>query len=416
VSIQFPAKLQPLFDPWRYKVIHGGRGGAKSWGVARALLLQAAAKPLRILCTREVQNSIRESVHKLLSDQIAALGLSAFFTVGVASIKGRNGSEFMFAGLSDQTADSVKSYEGVDVVWCEEAHGITDRSWKILIPTIRKDGSEIWATFNPELDSDPTWVRFVVNKPANAVVIEMNHRDNPWFPQTLEIERLHDQRTLPADEYENIWEGKTRAAVAGAIYAKEITQAQLDRRIRPVPYDPMLKVHVVFDLGWNDAMTIAMVQRAGNQMMVIDYIEDSHRTYDHYSAELRTRKWNWGKVWLPHDGKHKNAQTGKSAADVMAALGWSVGEVPEIGLEQGIRVARMAFGRFYFDEDKTGRLVECLKRYRRRINQQTKEAGEPLHDEYSHGADVFRYAAVAADQMQNEEWGGAMVAMPVSIA
>ncbi len=117
IDAEFPAKLQCLFKPSRYKVLYGGRGGAKSWGVARALLIQGAERPLRILCARETQKSISESVHQLLKDQISALGLDAFYTVQETSIAGRNGTEFSFAGLRQQNVTSIKSYEGVDICW-----------------------------------------------------------------------------------------------------------------------------------------------------------------------------------------------------------------------------------------------------------------------------------------------------------
>lgn len=406
LEAEFPEKLAPLFEPKRYKILYGGRGGAKSWGIARALLIKGAERKLRILCMREVQKSIRDSSHKLLSDQIQLLGLGAFYEIQQTIIKGANGTEFLFAGLSDQTAESVKSFEGCDLVWCEEAQAISNRSWSILIPTIRKDGSEIWVSFNPELDTDPTWVRFIEDTPPDSIVIHMGWQDNPWFTSVLEAERQHAQKTLPKDEYENIWEGKTRAAAQGAIYALEVAAAQEAKRIREVPYDPMLKVHCVFDLGWNDSMSIALVQKVSSEIRVIEYIEDNLRTLDSYSAELRDKRLNWGKVWLPHDGKAKNIQTGKSAFEVMQALGWDVEQTPDIGIETGIRTARMTFPRVYFDKVKTGRLVECLKRYKRRVNQSTGEPGEPLHDEFSHGADCFRYVCVAADQMQNETWGG----------
>jgi phage terminase large subunit len=154
VDAQFPRKLSLLFRPSRYKVLHGGRGSGKSWGVARALLILAAQKPMRILCTREVQNSILESVHKLLSDQVETLGLSHFYEIQKTTIKGSNGSQFIFEGLR-HNINSIKSMEGVDVCWVEEAEKVTDDSWRILIPTIRAPGSEIWVTFNPHLGDRP---------------------------------------------------------------------------------------------------------------------------------------------------------------------------------------------------------------------------------------------------------------------
>ncbi|USE79493.1 PBSX family phage terminase large subunit [Cupriavidus gilardii] len=405
MSAQFPEKLRFLFQPYRYKVAHGGRGSGKSWSFARALLIQGASQTLRIGCFREVQKSIKDSVHKLLADQIQSLGLGGFYEVLETTIRGQNGTEFLFAGLAQHTVDSIKSYEGLDRAWIEEGQSVSKRSWDVLIPTIRKAGSEIWISLNPELETDETYQRFIANPPPNSCVVSVNYHDNPWFSEELEAERVHCQKTAPKD-YDNIWLGKCKPAVSGAIYYDEVAAAEASGRIAHVPYDPMLKVHGIWDLGWNDAMTIILVQKSASALMVIDYIEDSHKTYDQYSALLRERRLNWGSMYLPHDGKHGNPQTGKSAVDVLAALGWDVKMTPNMAVEEGIRQARMTFPRVYFDKTKAERLIQCLKRYRRSINQQTQEAGAPLHDEWSHGADAFRYMCINAEKLTNEDWGG----------
>lgn len=402
---KFPDKLQFLFKPSRYKVAYGGRGSGKSWGFARALLLQAANKQLRVLCAREVQKSIKQSVHTLLSDQIQTLGLGAFYEVLEAEIRGKNGSQFSFAGLATNTVESIKSFEGCDIVWVEEAQTVSKKSWDILIPTIRKPNSEIWVSFNPDLDTDDTYQRYVVNTPPDAVVVKMNYYDNPWFPDVLEEERLHCKAVNP--DYDNIWEGNCKAAKDGAIYANEIREAQENGRVTFVPYDPMLKVHIVMDLGWNDSMSIILVQRGLSDARVINYIEDSHRTLDSYSAQLKQLGYNWGEMYLPHDGQTKDFKYGTSAEEIMRKQGWNVRIIPRAEIEAGIKIARMNFHRVYFDKSVT-RLLECLKNYRRSINSATNEPGAPLHDEYSHGADAFRYMCVALDQMKNESWGGAL--------
>jgi len=405
-----PAKLAFLFKPKRYKVAFGGRGGAKSWGFARALLILGFQKPLRILCAREIQKSIRDSVHKLLSDQIIAMGLDSFYEVQQTGIKGRNGTEFLFSGLSDQTSDSIKSFEGVDLCWIEEAQKVTRRSLDILTPTIRKDGSEIWVTFNPELDTDEVFQRFVLNTPDNAVVVEVNFSDNPWFPAVLEEERIAFLRQVEAgtrtqDDYDNIWLGKCKAAIEGAIYAGEIIAARVGKRLRNVPYDPLLRVHTVWDLGWNDSMAIICVQKQASEVRIVRYIEDSHRTYDSYVTELGKLGYRWGKDYLPHDAKASNAETGRSPREILKKLGrpvhWPC--VPEIGVENGINAARQMFPRVYFDENNAGQLFNNLARYRRRINQQTRQPEAPRHDEYSHGADAFRMLAVIEPELSNED-------------
>lgn len=411
VDVAVPKALLPLFAPKRYKVLHGGRGSGKSWSVARALIALCASRPLRILCARETQKSIQESVHRLLKDQIGLLGLDHLFDVQEARIVGKNGSEITFVGVRQQGVANMKSYEGTDICWVEEAQVVTQKSWDVLIPTIRKPGSEIWVTFNPELDSDPTYSRFVASPPSEAWVQQVNWSDNPWFPAELERERQDWLKRDPTG-YETVWEGKCRPAVEGAIYAHEIDQLQREGRIRAVPYDPMLKVHTVWDLGWNDSMSIILVQRVASEVRVIDYIEDSHRTLDSYVADLREKKWNWGTDFLPHDGRTKDFKTGRSSEEILRALGRNPMVLGQETIEEGIRRARMAFPRCYFDRDKTGPLINSLKRYRRQINQTTNEPGAPLHDEHSHAADAFRYLAMSEQMMSNEEWGGGKLNYP----
>lgn len=405
---RFPDKLKCLFDAWRYKVIYGGRGSSKSWSVARALLILGVGKKLRILCTREIQESIKQSVHKLLSDQIEALGLQSQYQVLQTEIRGINGTEFAFSGLSNETSDSLKSFEGVDIVWCEEAQAISKRSWDILTPTIRKPDSEIWVTYNPELETDETHQRFVINQPPNCIVIKLNYMDNPWFPEVLEVERLHAKATMKIEDYNWIWEGECKPAVEGAIYFDQIAESERDGRITNVPYDPMLKVHCVWDLGWNDAMTIAFVQKSASALHVIDYIEGNRRTYDDYMQEINAKKYNIGTHWLPHDGFSYDPKSGKTVEQILQALGASVMQTPSLDVEDGIKLARQTFSRIYFDKTKVARLVECLKRYRRNQNRSTLEFTTPRHDEYSHGSDAFRYLCICADQFTNDDWGASL--------
>jgi len=426
VRAQFPEKLQFLFWPMRYKVARGGRNGAKSWGFARTLLSLGVERSLRILCAREIQNSIRDSVHKLLKDQIELMGLGGEYEVMETIIKGRNNNtEFTFTGLSNQTIYSLKSAEGVDVCWVEEGQTISDNSWKILIPTIRKEGSEIWVSYNPELETDPTHQRFTINKPDNCVNVEINWRDNPWHNDLMEKERLHCQQHDP-DNYGNIWEGQCKPAVEGAIYFKEIQAAERNNRVTDVPYDPMLKVHVVLDLGWEDSIGAALVQKHLSSIRIIEYIEVNHTTIPALSGELKSRRYNWGRVWLPHDGFSASLNSkGKSSYDIFKAQGWNVAtrdQITELSVGEGIRQTKLKFPQMYFNRprvaalkapesqsddihptDLNWRLIECVKRYRRMINRQTDAVGLPVRDQFAHGADTLRYVAINADNMHNED-------------
>lgn len=399
-ALQLPELLEKIWHPRRYKVMHGGRGGGKSWSVAGVLLIMAANRPLRVLCAREIQKSIKQSVHQLLTDQIARLGLGAFFEVLETEIRGINGSQFFFSGLQTHTVDSIKSFEGCDIVWVEEAHGVSKKSWDVLIPTIRKPDSEIWLTLNPDMSTDETYQRFISTPSPDTWVCEINWRDNPWFPKVLNLERQKAKRQMLREDYEHIWEGKARRVSAGAIYRYEVEALYLDDRVRDVPYDPTLPVHTVWDLGWNDAMTISMVQRGPQDIRVIDYIEDSHRTLDWYVAQLEKRPYRWGTDYLPHDGRTRNFQTGKSTQEQLQEMGrTSVVVLSATSVEEGIKAARLLFPRVYFDQRKAARLLECLKRYQRRIHSVTNEPMEPLHDEFSHGSDNFRYLAQAVPIM-----------------
>lgn len=420
LEVKFPDKLKFLFEPHRYKVPYGGRGSAKSFSVAQALILIADMVQIKVLCFREVQKSIKESVHSLLKRQIKRLKLSHRYEVLDNEIRNKvTGSLFIFYGLSTLTEDNIKSLDDVDIAWGEEANTLSKSSIEVLRPTIRKDetniydwhpeykhkkwSSEIWLTFNPDLDTDPVYEEFVIKTPTDCVARLINFMDNPFFPQVLEQERLDCLRDSPKD-YENIWLGKCKLAKDGAIYADEIIDAYENSRVTNVPYDPMLKVHVVMDLGWNDKMTIILCQRGISDVRVIGYIEDDHRTLDSYSSELKGYNYNWGQMYLPHDGQTKDFKYGISAEQIMQNLGWEVSIVPRADIESGIKLARMNFHRIYFDKNVT-RLLECLKNYRRVINSQTKEPQAPLHDEYSHGADAFRYMCQSIESMTNETWG-----------
>lgn len=393
-DIAFPEKLQFLFTPSRYKVLYGGRGGAKSWGVARALLVAGTSQPLRVLCAREYQNSITESVHHLLKTQIDELGLQSYYEVQNASITGRNGTEFFFAGLKNNIS-RIKSFEGVDRVWIEEAQSVSKTSWDTLIPTIRKDGSEIWATFNPELDTDETYKRFVIDPPNGSIVVKLGWQDNPWFPEVLRLEK-DELKVKDPDAYQNVWEGECRSSLQGAIYAKELRLATDEGRIRTVLYDVLKPVHTFWDLGWADNTSIWFAQSVGGELRLIDYYSNSQMPLQHYIQVLQNKSYIYGTDWLPHDARAKSLATGKSVEEVMIGLQRRVNITPNLSLFDGINAARTVFNRCYFDKDKCSEGLQSLRHYRYDVDPESKQlSGKPLHDWSSHAADAFRYFAIA---------------------
>lgn len=391
---QFPIKLQPLFKKARYKICYGGRGGAKSWGIARALLIMAARKPLRILCAREFQASIKDSVHKLLCDQIESLGLLPFYEITQTSIRGLNGSEFAFIGLKNNPTN-IKSFEGVDICWVEEGQTVSRLSWNILIPTIRKAGSEIWVSFNPDLETDETYQRFVVKPPRDAVIIKINWSDNPWFPDTLKLEKDALKERDPS-AYNNVWEGMCRRTVDGAIFANEMQKAEADDRITKVPYDPTKPVHAVCDLGWSDATAWWFVQFIGMETRLIRYFEGSQRTMTSYLAQLQTFGYVYDTIWLPHDAENKTlAANGRSIEEIVRGAGFKTSIMPRVPVVDSINAARTIFPNIWFDRENCADGLNCLRHYRYEVDPDTGLFSKnPLHDQYSHGADAFRYIAL----------------------
>src|SRR5688572_19166547 len=299
LTVDLPRKATETLVPRaRFKVLYGGRDSAKSHSIARMILARGRAKPERILCTREIQKSISESVHQLLKDLVSVLGLEDFYEVQQNYIKGANGTQISFHGLSGQTATSIKSFEGTTICWVEEAQTISKRSWDLLEPTIRAPGSEIWVSFNPDMDTDETYKRLVLSPPPDSIVTKMNWQDNPWRSTVLDAAREKMKRDAP-DDYAHIYEGQCRPAVEGAIYYNEVSKLKSSGRLANVPYDPMLKVHVIADLGFNDFMALLLVQRLGSEIRIIRYIEDRMRYIPSYHQELTELKLNWGKLYLP---------------------------------------------------------------------------------------------------------------------
>jgi len=219
VTVKLPPKLIPVFlGDARYRGAFGGRGSGKSFSFAKMLAVRGKMKPIRILCARELQSSIKESVH---NEIVAAISsepwLDDSYEYGESFIRGTNGTEFIFKGLRHNYKE-IKSTADVDICWVEEAEAVSEKSWRTLIPTIRNKGSEVWLTWNPEDKDTPTNRRFRKNVPPRSKIVELNYKDNPWFPDELEAERLHDQQ-YNIEMYSHIWEGQYL----------EITEAQIFR-------------------------------------------------------------------------------------------------------------------------------------------------------------------------------------------
>jgi len=393
LNLQIPEAFTALYEPCRYKVFYGGRGGAKSWQFADALIVLGWQKVLRILCTRELQRSIRDSVHKLLRDRIRMLGLDSEYEITDTEIRGRNGTQFIFTGLK-HNATEIKSMEGIDIVWVEEAERTSHESWSILIPTIRKKDSEIWVSMNVRNKMDDSYQRFVINPPTGALVKKVGWRDNPWFPDVLMTEML-DLKKKDYEEYLHVWEGEIKAFADGAYYKQQLVDARAEGRITQVPYDPLLKVHTVWDLGIGDSTAIWFAQLTRGETRVIDYYEMSGEGLAHYAKVLQNKPYVYGQHHAPHDIRVRELGSGKSRLEQAQALGINFDIVPNIPIDDGIAAVRASFPLCWFDAVKCARGLDCLANYHREWDEDRLDwRMRPEHDYSSHAADAFRYLAV----------------------
>lgn len=402
VKAEFPEKLAFLFEPHPYKILYGGRDGVKSWSVARALLILGTQRPLRILCARETMDSIRESVHQLLSDQIALLGLVDFYRILQSEIRGLNGTEFVFAGLRKQTVGSLKSYEAIDICWVEEASVVSKRSLTILLPTIRKHGSEIWFTLNPDLETDAVYQDFIVNPPKGAVVCKTSYRDNNWL--SIESrEKIETLRERDPDAFHHVYEGGTRSTVEGAIYKAELQAAEKDGRIRSVPYDPMRPVDTFWDLGYADRVSIWAAQRDPFEIRILRYFEGDHQAIDYYLREIQTWGYVLGTCYLPWDGGAKSLGTGKSIEEIMRGKGFKTRVNRQLSVADGINAVRTIFPQLYFDANLCADGLQYLRRYQwGPATALGVPRSQPLHDDASHPADALRTLAVGIKEPERK--------------
>jgi phage terminase large subunit len=394
VKAQFPAMLAPLFEAHPFKVLYGGRDGCKSWSIARALLILGAQKPLRILCARETMDSIRESVHQLLTDQISNLGLDDFYKPLQSEIRGINGTEFVFAGLRKQTVGSLKSYEAIDICWVEEASVVSRRSLTILLPTIRKPGSEIWFSLNPDLETDAVYQDFIVNPPKGSFVQKISYHDNNWLSQESK-DKIETLKERDPDTFHHVYEGATRSTVEGAIYKQEIQAMERDGRIRDVPYDPMMPVDLFFDLGFADKVSIWAAQKTPFEIRLLRYYENDHQAIDFYIREAQTWGYVLGTFGLPWDGGTRSLGTGKSIEEIIRAKGFKVRVNRQLSVTDGINAVRTLFPQIYADKVLCADGLQYLRRYQ--WGPPTAlgvPRSQPLHDDASHPADALRTLAV----------------------
>lgn len=404
MDVEVIDELLPFLEPKRYKVAYGGRGSSKSWGIARMLIAKAYMKYEKILCCREFQGSIEESVLALLESQIIRMGLTSAFEIQAKKITClTTGSVFLFEGLKANVT-KIKSMEGVSIVWAEEAEKILKKSWDILTPTIRTEGSEIWVSFNPDDDLDETYQRFVEDPPDNCYTVQVNYHKNPWFPEVLRVE-MEQLRAKDPGEYEHVWEGKPKTAIKGAFYAQQMTDIVSEGRLLNLPYDPDMMVITSWDLGMADSTVIWFYQISVSEIRVINCLEFKGTGIPDIVAELNTLPYQYSQHIGPHDIKVHELGSGKSRLEIAANLGLRFTVAPSLPVDDGIMATKSILKRCYFDKEKCMYGVKALKRYRTEYNEERKVfSKKPVHDWTSDFADSFRYFAITRHETGADNW------------
>lgn len=411
-----PEAFVPLLDPARYKGAWGGRGSGKSHFFAEMLIARAVSiHGLRAVCIREVQKSLKESAKRLIEDKLQFFGLGERegFTVLKDTIQTPGNGIITFTGMQDHTADSVKSMEGFNIAWVEEAQSLSDRSLSLLRPTIRADGSELWFSWNPQRPTDPVdrLLRSSVT-PTGARVVKANWRDNPLFPSVLEQERL-DCLTMTPERYGHIWEGEYATVLEGAYYAKHLTEAQLQGRIGFFARDPLMKVYGFWDIGGtsrkSDATAIWMVQFVGGEVRVLDYYEAVGQPFDAHVNWLRAGGYAEAVCILPHDGRTHDTVYAVTPKSFLEQAGFVVEIIANQGAGaamQRVEATRRMFPRIRFNEATTKGGREALGWYHEKRDEARGIGLGPEHDFASHAADAFGLIAVwDAVQPSSDDWG-----------
>lgn len=397
MPIVIPKAFQRIFEPARIKCFWGGRGSAKSESVARYLLLMGAQEKQNILCCREFQTSIKQSVHSLLA-ALAEREFPGFYTILETEIRGRNGTRFFFAGLKTNVAN-IKSMHDIKRAWCEEAQVLSEASINVLLPTIRAEGSEIIFTMNPILPTDPAYRRFILHPPKDSMVIRVNYDGNPFFPDVLEKERLDMLERDPIG-YRNVWLGEPRQAVEGAIYAAELQRAQDEGRIGEFPVDLSKPVNLYCDIGEANYFSIWCEQKEGLNRYLVDFIQNHLQKVPYYIQEIQKRQFIIGTIVLPHDAEQNRANA-EFTTKVMFQRAFPNSKVvvnPNFpgAVAVGIEAVRNIFPFLYFNKGKCTDGLFSLSHYHYKVDPDTgKSYGREPDHEHSDAPDGLRTLAMA---------------------
>lgn len=416
LSIPTAEVFLPLLETARDKAAFGGRGSGKSHFFAGLMVEDSLAEPgnsggegLRSICIREVQKDLEQSAKALIEGKLRAYGLGEpdGFKVYNDCIATPGDGLIIFKGMQDYTAESVKSLEGFKRAWWEEAHTATAHSLKLLRPTIRATGSQMWWSWNPRRKIDPVDVMFRgVEIPTGATVVRANWADNPWFTAELEQERRDCLRMQP-EQYPHIWDGEYETVATGAYFAAQLVEAKQKRRITRIEFDPLMTVRLFVDIGGTgakaDNFVIWPAQFIDREIRVRDHYEVQGQPLSAHLTWLREKGYVPGRAefWLPHDGATQDRVIDVSYESALREAGYTVTVVPNQGKGAAaarIEAVRRRFPLIWFDEETTegGRLA--LGAYHERKDEQRNVGLGPNHDWSSHSADAFGLMCIVYEE------------------
>lgn len=411
--IRIPPKLIPVFEGEAdVRGAFGGRGSAKTRTFAkmtavRGYMWSRAGAEGIILCGRQFMNSLDESS---LEEIKAAIRdepwLRDHYEVGEKFVRTNDRRiAYRFSGL-DRNIDSIKSKSRIRLCWVDEAEPVTEEAWMKLIPTLREDDSELWVTWNRERKKSATNLRFGNSTDPRTKVVEINWRDNPWFPDILDRVRRRDKAERP-DQYDHVWDGAFKTVIEGAYYAKQLTAAKEQNRITTVSEDPLFAIRIHCDIGGTgkkaDAFTMQADQFVGQRINVLNYYEAQGQPIGHHLDWLRRNGYTSSRaiIVLPHDGDTHDKVYDVSYKSAFEAAGYEVEIIPNQGTGAAmmrVEAGRRWFPRIWFNEATTGPLRDALGWYHEKRDEQRSVGLGPEHDWASHGADGFGLMAITYEE------------------
>lgn len=405
----------PLLEPARDKGAWGGRGSGKSHFFAGLLLEDSLSEPgnsgegLRSVCIREVQKDLAQSSKALIESKLNdfRLGEADGFKVYRDCITTPKDGLIIFKGMQDYTAESIKSLEGFKRAWWEEAQSASATSIKMLRPTMRATGAQMWWSWNARRKTDPVDVMLRgPEKPTGAIVVNANWRDNPWFNAELEQERLDCLRITP-DDYDHVWDGGYVTVASGAYFASHLNAAKTEGRIGRVAADPLMTLRLFVDIGGTgakaDSFVIWVAQFIGKEIRVLDYYEAQGQPLATHLAWLRGKGYTPDKAqfWLPHDGSTQDKVFDVSYESALRQAGYTVTVVPNQGKGAAaarVEAARRLFPSVWFNAETTEAGRDALGWYHEKRDETRNIGLGPEHDWASHGADAFGLMCVAYEE------------------